>query len=184
MTRRSSPSAMPPCGGAPLRRALEQEAELLLGLLGRQAQQREDLRLDRRVVAADRAAAALLAVDDQVVRLGPDLGRVGVEQGQVLEQRHRERVMLGDVAALLGVPGEEREVDDPRVVERLRVVELQLGRPAGPAGSTGPGWSRPGCRRRSGSGRRPWRRTARGARPGPAGGRTWRSGRSAPRPRP
>ena len=60
----------------------EQEAELLLGLLGGQAEQREDLRLDLRVVAADRAAAALLAVDDQVVRLGPDLGRVGVEQGR------------------------------------------------------------------------------------------------------
>ena len=33
---------------------------------------------------------------------------------------------------LLGVPGEEREADDPRVVERLRVVELELGRQADP----------------------------------------------------
>ena len=123
---------MPPCGGAPLRRALEQEAELLLGLFGREAQQGEDLRLDDRVVAADRAAAALLAVDDQVVRLGPDLGRVGVEQVQVLEQRHRERVVLGDEPLFLGVPGEEREPDDPRVMERLRVVELELGRQPGP----------------------------------------------------
>ena len=148
----------------------EQEAELLLGLLRGQAEQAEDLGLDRRVVTPDRAAAAFLAVDDQVVRLGPDLGRVGVEQGQVFGQRHRERVVLGDVPPLLGVPGQQREPDDPGVVERLRVVQLQLGRQPRPQVRQAPGWSRPGCRRRSGSGRRAWRRTARGAWPGRRGG--------------
>ena len=80
MASRSNPSAMPPCGGAPLRKALKQEAELLLGLFRREAQEREDLGLDHGVVAADRAAAAFLAVDDQVIRLSPHLGRLGIEQ--------------------------------------------------------------------------------------------------------
>ena len=175
---------MPPCGGAPLRRALEQEAELLLGLLGRQAQQGEDLGLDHRVVAADRAAAGLLAVDHQVVRLGPDLGRVGVEQRQVLGQRHRERVVLGDVPALLGVPGEEREVDDPGVVERLRVVELQLGGQPDPqvrerlAGhGLGVGDDQDQV---AGLGVEPLAELGLDL----GSGRTWRSGRSTPRPRP
>ena len=37
---RSSPKAMPACGGAPMRERAQQERELLLGLLGRQAEQR------------------------------------------------------------------------------------------------------------------------------------------------
>ena len=67
-----------PEGDAAVRRGTvakgaEQEAELLLGLLGGQSQEAEDLRLDRRVVAADRAAGGFLAVDDEVVGLGADL---------------------------------------------------------------------------------------------------------------
>ena len=131
---------MPPCGGAPLRRALSRKPNFSWASSGVRPEQREDLGLDDRVVAADRAAAAFLAVDHQVVGLGAHLGRLGVEQGQVLEQRHRERVVLGDVAVFLGVPGEEREADDPRVVERLRVVELELGRQPARAGSKAPGW--------------------------------------------
>src|SRR5271165_5449130 len=55
-------------------------------------------------------------------------------------------------------------------------------RPGGPGGWRGPGWSPPGCRRRSGSGRQSSRRTAREASPGLAGGRTWRSDRQRRRP--
>ena len=102
------------------------------GPLRARAQQGEDLGLDHRVVAADRAAAAFLAVDHQVIRLGPHLGRLGIEQMQVFEERHRERVVLGDEPLLLGVPGKEREPDDPRVVERFRVVQLELGRQPAP----------------------------------------------------
>ena len=50
---------------------------------------------------------------------------------EVLEQRHRERVMLGDEPPFLGVPGEQGEPDDPGVVERLGVVQPRARRPGG-----------------------------------------------------
>ena len=118
----------------------QKEAELFLCLFGREPEQREDLGLNDRVVAADRAAAAFLAVDHQVVRLSADRGGLGVEQMQVFEQRHGERVVLGDVAIFFGIPGEKREANDPGVMERFRVVELELGRqPAAQAGECQPG---------------------------------------------
>ena len=58
----------------------EKEAELLLCLFGRKTEQREDLRLNQVVVAADRAAAAFLTIDHQVVRLGAD--RAGSESSR------------------------------------------------------------------------------------------------------
>ena len=57
ITQRSMPSAMPPCGGAPYCSASQQEAEPLLGRLFVDAQQREHLLLDHRIVNPDRAAA-------------------------------------------------------------------------------------------------------------------------------
>ena len=89
-------------------------------------------------MAADGPAAAFLAVDDQVIRLGAHLGRLGIEQMQVFEERHRERMVLGDEPLFLGIPAKEREPDNPRIVERFRVVKLELGREPR-AGSKAPG---------------------------------------------
>ena len=90
---------------------LEEEAELLLGLLGAEAEHLEDLGLDVGAVDTDRAAADLVAVEDQVVGLGEHLARVLVEERDVLGARHREGVVRRDPAAL-GLL-EEREVGDP-----------------------------------------------------------------------
>ena len=46
---------------------------------------------------------------------------------QVFKQRHCERVVLGDVSLLLSIPGEERKPDNPRIMERLRIIQLELG---------------------------------------------------------
>ena len=68
ITSRSSPSAMPPCGGAPNDERLEQEAELLGGLLlARCPRTLEHARLQLGVVDAQRAAADLVAVHHEVV---------------------------------------------------------------------------------------------------------------------
>ena len=56
---------------------LEQEAEAPLRLLGVHPEDLEDLALDRRVVDADRAAAELPAVDDEVVGARAQRARVG-----------------------------------------------------------------------------------------------------------
>ena len=58
---------MPPCGGAPKLQRVEQEAEALLGVLGSDPDQLEDLLLDVDAMVADRAAADLVAVEHEVV---------------------------------------------------------------------------------------------------------------------
>ncbi len=64
---------MPPCGGAPCSKRVEQEAELLLGLLLIDAEHREDPALQVHVVDTQRTAADLVAVDHEVVAVGEDL---------------------------------------------------------------------------------------------------------------
>ena len=135
-------------------------------------------------MAADRAAAAFLAVDHQVVGLGADRGRLGVEQMQVFEQRHGERVVLGDVTIFFGVPGEKREANDPGVVERFGVVELELGRQAAAQAGKCQAGDRLGVGDDQDEVARGGLRIERGAPAELLPGRTWRSGRSGPRPRP
>jgi len=53
------PSAIPPCGGAPIPQRLEEEPELLLRFLGRDAHGGEDLFLHRRIVQPDGTAGDL-----------------------------------------------------------------------------------------------------------------------------
>ncbi len=75
MTSRSTPRAMPPCGGAPLRRALRRKPNFSCASSGRKPEQSEDLGLNQMIMTANRAAAAFLAVDHQVVGLGANRGR-------------------------------------------------------------------------------------------------------------
>ena len=117
---------MPPCGGAPYCSASSRKPNRSCCRCSVDAQQREHLRLHAGVVDPDRAAAGLAAVDHQVVRLGPHLRRVAVEQVNVLVQRRGERVVHRGPALLLGVVGEHRKLDDPRKMHRLRVVQLHL----------------------------------------------------------
>ena len=70
---RSRPRAIPPCGRRAVLEGLQEEAEALLGLLVGHGQDLEDLRLQRRVVDAEAAAADLGPVQHDVVGLGPHL---------------------------------------------------------------------------------------------------------------
>src|SRR5690606_38895063 len=107
---------------------LEQEAELLLDLRLGQPEDLEHAGLDVGAVDPDRAAADLVAVEDEVVGLGEDLARVGRQQVELVEARRGERVMGADVAALALL--EQREVGDPeelpRAPARPRLVGLVL----------------------------------------------------------
>ncbi len=75
------PSAMPPWGGAPSLRSVEQEAELLARLLVLDAECREHAVLHLGVVEADGAAADLEAVQHQVVAVAEDLARIALDEG-------------------------------------------------------------------------------------------------------
>ena len=104
---------MPPCGGAPNFSASSRKPNRSRACSALHAEHLEQPRLHLRVVDTDAAAADLVAVDDQVVRLGLHLARVGFQQRQVLVPRGRERMVVGRPALLLLVPDERREVDDP-----------------------------------------------------------------------
>ena len=95
-------------------KCLQQEAELLLGLLAAQAQEVEDLPLDLGPVDTDRAAPALGAVDDQVVARRDAGGRIGLEPVDLVLPGHDEGVVLGLVTRQIVVVVEHGEVDHPQ----------------------------------------------------------------------
>ena len=75
---------MPPCGGVPYESASRKKPKRSLRLLVGQRQELEDLRLQRRVVDPDAAAADLVAVQHQVVGLGAHLPGSLSSSGDVL----------------------------------------------------------------------------------------------------
>ena len=78
---------MPPCGGQPNFERIEQEAELLLRLLGLDAEQIEHRRLHLLAVDTHRAAADLRAVQHHVVGLRERLAGRGLSSAAVIELR-------------------------------------------------------------------------------------------------
>ena len=99
---------------------VEQEAELLLRLLGADAHDLEDALLHVAAVDTDRAAADLVAVADDVVRVREGLARVLLEAVDPLRGRRREGVVhrgpgtLADGHVVVLTRGlEQRRVDDP-----------------------------------------------------------------------
>ena len=112
--------------GCAVLEGVHQEAETLLRLFRREAQQLEHLGLQFRVVDTDRAAADLGAVADEVVGVGPHATGVAVQVLYVFELGRGERMVHGVVTLGLVVPLEQREVDDPQRSELLRVAQAQL----------------------------------------------------------
>src|SRR5437660_6018848 len=100
--------------GRPELEGVEQEPELRAGLRLPDAEQFEDLLLDRLLMDADRATADLLAVQHEVIRLGQRASGIGFHQRHVLVAGCRERVVHRVPALLGGVVFEAGEVDDPR----------------------------------------------------------------------
>ena len=185
ITKRSIPRAMPPCGGAPYLEGLEQEPEPLLGPSPRRSPAGRRPSAAPRIVDSDRAAAGFAAVDDQVVGLGAALRRDRFPAAQVLVTRCRERVVHGDPSVLLLVELEHRELDDPREVHRLRVVELHLVAQCASAARAAPCRSLPTGRPRTAAGRPARHPSARQFGQHRALESSWRSARPAcRRPRP
>ena len=108
----------------------EQEAEALLRLGVADAEGAEHLRLHLRAVDADRAAAELQPVEHHVIRARQHRAGIALHLVDVLEPRRRERMVPREVALRLFIPFEEREVDDPHKLPRLRRDELLLARDA------------------------------------------------------
>ncbi len=107
---------------------IHKEAELRLCLFVGESQRMEHLVLEGAVVDTDGAAAHLDTVHDDIVGVGADVApavRV-VEQCLIFRLGSRERMVHGVEALRLVVPFEEREVDNPKRSEHLRVAETQL----------------------------------------------------------
>ena len=68
-------------------KGFEEKSEPLLGLLFGYLQEIEHLGLDLRIVNTNRAASDLLTVDHQVIGLGADVGRIGIEFAHVFGHR-------------------------------------------------------------------------------------------------
>ena len=83
MTMRSSPNAMPPCGGAPSRNARSIWPNIVLLLLFVHAEHAEHFRLQIRLVNSNAAAADFDAVQDDVVGFRADFAEfLFVEQAR------------------------------------------------------------------------------------------------------
>ena len=105
---------------------VHQESELLLRLLGGEAQTFEDQRLQLRIVNTDRTAADLGAVADEVVGVGAHASRIALEVLHVLGFGRREGVVHGVEALRLVVPLEHRKIHDPQRSELLRIAQAEL----------------------------------------------------------
>ena len=71
-------------GRRPVFQGLQQKAEFFLCFLRADVQGLKDLLLDIPAVDADAAAADLGAVQHQVIGPGPDLPRIGLQEGDIL----------------------------------------------------------------------------------------------------
>ena len=84
-------------GRRPVAQGFEEEAELVPGLrFGARPMALKIFRLKVLVVDPDGAAADLVAVEDDVVGLGPDPGRVGFQEFEVLLVGRGEGMVDGD----------------------------------------------------------------------------------------
>ena len=104
---------------------VHQEAELFLGFFGGEAQVAEHHHLRFPVVDTDGAAADFIAVEHDVVRVGPYGAGVGLQQGDVLPFGRSEGMVHGVVALRLFVPFEQGEVHYPERSENVRVAQSQ-----------------------------------------------------------
>ena len=112
-TRRSNPKATPPWGGAPNSRASRRKPNFSSASVGGDFQGLKNRLLDIPAVDPDAAAADLGAVEHQVVGPGPDLPRVGGQQGDVFLLGRGKGVVHGGKAVRLGVILQQGKVGDP-----------------------------------------------------------------------
>ena len=117
---RSIPRAIPPCGGAPIARASRRKPNFVRWSFGAHREEVEHLRLDVGLMDPEGAAAELVAVHNQVIRIRKGVAGIVGERLLPLLDRPCERMVLGCPTPLVLVPLEHREVGHPE--ERERVV--------------------------------------------------------------
>ena len=118
---------MPPCGGAPKRKASSRKPKRSRRLGGVDAEDAEHPLLQLGVVDTDRSAGELDAVEHDVVGERPRLARIAVEQRQVFGMRMRERMVHRAEAPLVRAPLDQREVDHPEQLVPFLPVTILLG---------------------------------------------------------
>ena len=104
---------------------IHEEAEFVTGILFRQSKQVEHLVLKLGIVNTYATTAELVAIDHHVVGCGAYGTGIGVEEVNVVGVGGGEGVVHSVVSLSLVVPFEEREVDDPKAREFLRVAESE-----------------------------------------------------------
>ena len=126
-TMRSRPSAMPPCGGVPYSSASRKKPNRVRRLLVADVQQPEDLALHGRCrgygccrrrsrcrsARGRRPSRAPRPAPTRACRMSSSIGR-------------RERMVHRLPPLVLGVPLEQREVDDPEELELVGLEQLDL----------------------------------------------------------
>ena len=112
MTKRSSPSAMPPCGGAPSRKARSKWPNSNCRSSGADPEHFEHFFLQLRLVNSHAAAADLDAVENDVVGFRPNLGKFAslTSKRHVLGFRSRERMMHRVPFVFLRAPLQQRKI--------------------------------------------------------------------------
>src|SRR5690625_5182787 len=111
--------------GSAVLQSIQEEPEPLPCFAFTEAEHPEHLLLDLGVMDADAATSDLVAVQHEVVRLGPYCQRIISEQVYVLGDRHRERVVHVAQAAFF-VLLEQREVDHPQEAESGTGTQAEL----------------------------------------------------------
>jgi hypothetical protein len=112
-TIRSSPSAMPPCGGVPYSSASRKKPNRVLRLLVADVEQPEDPRLGLASWIRMLPPPISLPFSTRSYALASTRAGVGLEVRQILVHRRGERVVHRIPPAFLRVPLEEREVGHP-----------------------------------------------------------------------
>ena len=133
---RSSPSAMPPCGGVPYSSASRKKPKRDVGFFVRHAQRSKDFALNVLAMNTDRARSQLGAVEHDVVgqranfakrRLGiGDRVETVLELGHVFFMRRSEGMVRRVPALALAIPFKHREIGDPEKPEIFRRVASLL----------------------------------------------------------
>ena len=105
---------------------VHQEAELLLGFFGSEAEYLEHLALQCAVVDTYRAATHFYSVDHHIVGIGTHRRRVSVKQRNVFVLRVGERMVHRHKALLLIAPFKHREVNYPQAGKFVLVAQTEL----------------------------------------------------------
>ena len=120
ITNRSTPSAIPPWGGAPNVKALQKMPKQFFLLFGVDPEHLKHFGLQILLVYSDATAADLDTVKHDIVRLGSHFAVfAGVQKPEVLLFRAREWVMHRAPLVLRRIKSQQWKVQDP---EELQIV--------------------------------------------------------------